>query len=587
MTSRWDELWEDKPVPDPKPPPVAPINGSRLDKWAITALADECAEVAGTAPGQRNDRLNKASFAIGTIVGAGVLDLTTATDSLEGAGQMSGLDTTEVAKTVGSGLRAGMKHPRRLPEQGLATAGGATQTETVLTTPPTVLGPIPGFVQRPGTSAPDGEVGGKAAPEADDGHEDTFWGARPILHHVYVYAKARRVSPWAVLGVLLARVATRVPPRVVLPPIVGGAASLNQFIALVGGSGSGKGAAAAVATEAVPVGDLVVIKTGSGEGIAHGFMRKAAGGGKPELYNQAVLFDIPEIDTLTALGNRQGATLLPELRSGWSGEQLGFAYADPAKRLSVAAHSYRMCLVAGVQPGRAGPLLHDTDAGTPQRFLWLPATDADAPDNPPAEPEPVAWVPPSWGALIMSGKVTADESRRTMIEVCDEAKDTIVTARLDRARGVGDALDGHALLARLKAAATFAFLDSRANVSDEDWWLSGVLSARSDATRAGVAAVLDAAVKASNRGRALAEADRTVIVGEHVADKAVTRVCQVLVRRLRRVGEPMPAGKLRKSLASIDRGYFETAIDRLTDAGLVGVQPGEYGPEYRLLERSS
>ena len=43
-------------------------------------------------------------------------------------------------------------------------------------------------------------------------------------------------------------------------------------------------------------------------------------------------FSVPEVDTLTALGNRQGATLMPILRSAWSGEQLSFAYADPTQK---------------------------------------------------------------------------------------------------------------------------------------------------------------------------------------------------------------------------------------------------------------
>ena len=59
-----------------------------------------------------------------------------------------------------------------------------------------------------------------------------------------------------------------------------------------------------------------------------------------------------EIDTLSALGNRNGTTLLSQLRKAWSGEALTFGYVDRNKAIEVAGHSYRLTLVAGVQPGR-------------------------------------------------------------------------------------------------------------------------------------------------------------------------------------------------------------------------------------------
>ena len=60
-----------------------------------------------------------------------------------------------------------------------------------------------------------------------------------------------------------------------------------------------------------------------------------------------------EVDTLAALHRRQASTLLPELRKAWMGDALGFAYVDKEKRLTLARHSYRLCLVVGIQPERA------------------------------------------------------------------------------------------------------------------------------------------------------------------------------------------------------------------------------------------
>ncbi len=221
-----------------------------------------------------------------------------------------------------------------------------------------------------------------------------FWAERPVLEHLHSYARARMVSPWALLGVSVVRALAVVPPHVVLPPIVGTHASLNFFVGLVGRSGAGKGAAEGAGHDALDVGPVEVFTASSGEGLAHLYAHRE----KKEVVRDrdAVLLTVPEVDTLVALKSRQGSTLLPALRSAWSGERLGFSYADPDKALPIERHSYRLGLVLGVQPGRAAPLLDDADGGTPQRFLWMPTTDRDAPDELPAAPAQWPVKRPSW-----------------------------------------------------------------------------------------------------------------------------------------------------------------------------------------------
>ena len=408
-----------------------------------------------------------------------------------------------------------------------------------------------------------------------DDETHTLWHARPILTHLHDYARARRVSPWAVLGVALARVLTATPHHVVLPPIIGATASLNLFIGLVGASGSGKGAADAVADEALHVGHIDVHTTGSGEGIAHGYMRRERG--QVIQHTHAVLFSIPEIDTLSALGNRQGATLMPELRRAWSGERLGFAYADPAKRLPVPAHTYRLCLVAGIQPHRAQTLLDDADGGTPQRFLWLPAADPHAPDTAPPCPTPRTWVAPD----LSPASTIRNPRGEVVIDVCDTARTTIDTARLARLRGDGEALDGHGLLNRLKVAAGLALLESRLQVTDDDWDLAGLISRKSDSTRASVQAALSTAARQRNDARASTEATRAVVVSDAVADAAIKRVSRVVMRKLAG-GHWTPRAQVRKAVAGRDRAYFEEALTRLTDAGQVVSEEGKQGVRIQL-----
>ena len=449
----------------------------------------------------------------------------------------------------------------------------------------------PGFDQRridAKWASAEGKVAGAGRPQPSESdplpdvtvldltpaQDDAFWDARKALRHLHDFARARRVSPWAVLGVALARVVAATPHQVCLPPIIGSKASLNLFVGLVGPSGSGKGAAEAVAADALHVGYLTVHNVGSGEGIAHGYMHRSKGVLEWNDDTHAVLFSVPEIDSLAAQGDRKGATLMPQLRSGWTGEQLGFGYADPTKRIIVPGHEYRLCLVAGIQPGRAGCLLDDADGGTPQRFLWLPATDPQAPEHAPLEPSPLTWEAPPTGSLASIGGIR--------ITVCELARDTIRTNRLAQLRGKLDALDGHALLAQLKTAAALGILDGRYSVTDEDWWLADVIARKSAAVRARVQETLKAKAKEVNQDKAEAEAHRAVHVAEKVEDAAIRRACQTVTRKLRREGEPMTSGALRRSLAGKDRGHFDAAIERLLEAGSIESETGGKGVRYRL-----
>jgi hypothetical protein len=393
---------------------------------------------------------------------------------------------------------------------------------------------------------------------ADIGPTADFWDARQLLMHVHDFARARRSSPWAVLGVVLARVAAVAPPRVVLPAMVGGQASLNPYVGLVGPAGAGKGAAEAAAADAIQLGDVEVGALGSGEGLVHLFMRRLSdkdGGGQVQ-HHEAVLLSVPEIDTLTALGARQGATLLPELRKAYMGERLGFGYADPKKRLSLSSHAYRLALVVGIQPERALALLSDSDAGTPQRFLWMPATDAGAPEVAPACPKPWRWKAPEWPPEEFFDP-------RTDLGVCRAARDLIDTERVKRLRGEGDALDGHALLARLKVAALLGILDGRLEVSDADWQLADVVMRVSLATRNSVAVALHAV----SLRRTEAEAARAATIGKRVAkateEVSVERTANNIVRKLRAAGNGLSHSELRRQVPARDREHFDEAIDVL------------------------
>jgi hypothetical protein len=81
--------------------------------YALAALTGELENVLAAAPGQRNDTLNRAAFALGQLVGAQLLDETIARDELVSAAGRVGLPRTEAERTITSGLAAGTRHPRQ------------------------------------------------------------------------------------------------------------------------------------------------------------------------------------------------------------------------------------------------------------------------------------------------------------------------------------------------------------------------------------------------------------------------------------------------------------------------------------------
>jgi hypothetical protein len=113
----------------------------------------------------------------------------------------------------------------------------------------------------------------------------------------------------------------------------------------------------------------------------------------------------------------------------------------------------------------------------------------------------------------------------------------------------------------------------------------------SDRTREQIEEHLRQANIRANAARGHAEADRKVIVEEVVGEAAIQRVSKAILRALRRAdGEWVTHSKLRKSLNSRDRDWFEAAIGHLIGAGQVEVKagdrpgqlPGGPGSSYRI-----
>lgn len=444
-----------------------------------------------------------------------------------------------------------------------------------------------------------------------DAELEAFWSARPELERLRTFARARLTGPWSTLGAVLARAIVTIPPHVVLPPTVGSVASVNLFVALVAPSGHGKGASEAVAedfllTEVSPF----VATPGSGEGLLKQYAYKRRTRGQPpEQINlrNAAMFTVPEVDTFAALAGRGGSTLMPELRKAWMGERLGFGWADVEKAVAIMAHRYRMTMIVGVQPGPGGTLLHDADGGTPQRFLWLPTTDPEAPDEPPEEPERLRL--PAWPTRTEpesdpepepeqedgDGDAEEQTSRLKFAVVRDAYRleepavrsafqvlglppsvvDTIRKEHLVKQRGLAsesEVLDSHAMLARLKIAVGLMWINGRTDkVSEKDWDLAGVVLAVSNNTRSSVQDALRSNTTKAAEARGRQDAVREVVKDDILRDKKIARIVDRIRDKLR-VKNGQARAALKRQFGP-DKPLFDDALARLVDVGDVELRP--------------
>jgi hypothetical protein len=119
-------------LPDPAPALLALIEGpapalvaqgpiAHPDRYATAALTAAADRVARASEGSRNDTLNRAAFALGRLVGAGLLDIGAVFRELDAAARFAGLGRVETRRTIRSGMTAGRRQPIN-PEAGRRVA---------------------------------------------------------------------------------------------------------------------------------------------------------------------------------------------------------------------------------------------------------------------------------------------------------------------------------------------------------------------------------------------------------------------------------------------------------------------------------
>lgn len=347
-----------------------------------------------------------------------------------------------------------------------------------------------------------------------EGRERTVFNHSGATRAVWFAARARAGNPWPVLGCVMAQTLAAAGPHVRLSSPIGQPASLNMFVGLVGEPASGKGLAESIAMSLFSYcddrGEAVETPTsplGSGEGIAEMFTERKRRGddGPAEATPDRVLFQVPEIDTLAAGSSRSESTILPVLRQVYMGEPLGHAGASRETTRNVRRHSYRACVIMGIQPRRSDVLLRDADGGTPQRVLWLPVPYPGMPERDHTPDEPGVF-------KIQLPRDVRSGTSAVPVYLPEVAGEAMYAARLSRGRGetVGG-MDGHLLLTQGKTAAALALMDGRRTVAPEDWAVAGEIIDLSTETREMCREACESAEveRAAARRRVSAEAEDT------------------------------------------------------------------------------
>lgn len=403
---------------------------------------------------------------------------------------------------------------------------------------------------------------------------DELWEAHPTLAKIRQAAHARMVSADAVLACVLARVVQAIPYMYALPPIIGGRAAPNMFVALIGESGTGKGAARRTADELLgsfrPADPLNEGPLGSGEGIVGLFYGSPpsddpdAKPRKEELYYRGVLILDEEGSALAELLQRQGQVTEQVLLKMWSGERLGFTYSKRSGPVLVVPDmQYRAAALLGIQPAAAAFLLDRSraDRGLPQRFLWASTVDPTIPLDGPPFPGRIDWTPPTFGRGFHSDEIAVDEAIRDELRRVHHARMTD--------QGTGQ-LESHGGLVRLKAAVAIAALlrpSEPLAVDLEDWRLAGMLKDASDRVRDAVASKARREAEAKQQARQ-EQAVRQRVAVEQAGDQ-VRNVARVIARHVAKAHADEDSYCIpscaRKAVKSRDRLLFDAAIEKALD----------------------
>jgi hypothetical protein len=436
-----------------------------------------------------------------------------------------------------------------------------------------------------------------------------FWGARPVLKQIQLAAHSRLVGADVVLHSVLTRLASLWPHQLKINNGIKDGACANLFSATVGPSGSGKTSGISVARSLLPRPPWLDRPAyaddrplGTGEGIAEVYMgtksvpklehgvplQDLKGAVKTEKVRAQVihnaLMHADEGEALAKLIERSGSTVGETLRRAWVGGTIGQSNGRVETTRVIEQGRYSLGMLIGFQPETAQPLLADSAAGTPQRFLWCWASDPTIPDEDVPDPGGLRDVWPasqSDGNAWIIGAAVAD-LRPVTFDPAIIAEIKPEVRAVARGELVLPPLDSHRPLMLVKLSTLLAQLDGRRDVTTEDWRLARIVWDTSRRVQDHLVSFGQAmAGKAAADRRAAysaQETEATLAVLEAREDRErhqVERVALAVTRRVQQEGA-LTAGAIRRVLNSRDRSLVVDALLVATERGWLGELDGTF-----------
>lgn len=366
-----------------------------------------------------------------------------------------------------------------------------------------------------------------------------LWTASPQIRHIAQAADALGRNRFALLAAVLIRILARVDAGVCLAGAedgsVGSRAALNLGVALVGSSGQGKSTLQDMSGVLVPTPGIEQ-KPSTGQGLIQEYLEWDEQEQKHHLISDPRrLFFFDEVDTLSASAADKTSTLMSELRTMLTGGATGTANATAQRRRFLPARSYNFQMMLNVQPLRAGGLLKDRDAGTPQRFIWVTVTDPSRAVHPNDRPE---WPGPlDWNDAFLLGF----EIGEPVVDIPQWLKEELLTYdyRVSKEGMSGGEVSwaAHQNLLRLKVAVGIAFLHESPVVETEHVMLADIIVA--DSLR--VQRECEAEISKNNFREQVSRAQTAERISELAQDDKLKRLLDTAKKKIRGAeGEVVP-----------------------------------------------
>jgi hypothetical protein len=119
------------PKPEPTPYRTVACHSDFNPRYVMAAVERELDAVAGAKDGSRNLTLHQAAIKLATLVAAGAIARSAAEAALVSAATGTGLPAHEIRKTLASGLKFGVQHPRPVPSRRQDTKPQALSREAL------------------------------------------------------------------------------------------------------------------------------------------------------------------------------------------------------------------------------------------------------------------------------------------------------------------------------------------------------------------------------------------------------------------------------------------------------------------------